>query len=139
MQKMRAGYTGALMAATKKIPHDQLVQYFDAFTKRFLRDNTPEGVDIEVVAPDWGLHRAATGLRLEGITYDRHTDALEFALDVGDHRVYKPKEVWAVEEADGFVSSIEVVRADGVKEIVVVKQSEAGPRPTDESNPRSDR
>jgi len=114
------------MSATKRIPHDQLVQYFDAFTKRFLRDNTPEGVDIEVVAPDWGLQRAAQGLRLEGITYDTHSEALEFALDVGDHRVYKPQEVWAVEEPDGFISSIEVVRADGVKEIVVVKQGEAG-------------
>jgi Family of unknown function (DUF5335) len=121
---MRAGYTGALMADTKKIPQDQLVQYFDAFTKRFLRDNIPEGVDIEVVAPDWGLQRAAQGLRLEGITYDSRSEALEFALDVGDHRVYKPKEVWTVEEADGFVSSIEVVRADGEKEIVVVKHSE---------------
>ena len=123
------------MSATKRIPHDQLVQYFDSFTKKFLRDNTPEGVDIEVVAPDWGLQRAAQGLRLEGITYDARSEALEFALDVGDHRVYKPQEVWAVEEADGFISSIEVVRADGVKEIVVVKQSEQGSRRADEAQP----
>ena len=118
------------MPSTKRIPHDQLVQYFDSFTKRFLRDNTPEGVDIEVVAPDWGLQRAAHGVRLEGITYDARSEALEFALDVGDHRVYKPKEVWTVEEADGFISSIEVVRADGEKEIVVVKHSEPGPPET---------
>jgi hypothetical protein len=107
---------------TKRIPHDQLVQYFDAFTRRFLRDRPPESVDVEVVAPDWGHQQAATGVRLEGITFDTHTGALEFALDVGGHRVYRPREVWTVEEPDGFVSSIEVVRADGEKEIVAVRQ-----------------
>ncbi|MGH7713891.1 MAG: DUF5335 family protein [Gemmatimonadaceae bacterium] len=109
------------MAETKKIPHDQLVQYFDSFTKRFLRDNVPEGIDVEVMSPDWGHQQADKGVRLEGITYDTHTDALEFALDVGDHRVLKPQEVWTVEEPDGFVTSIEVVRADGEKEVITIK------------------
>jgi hypothetical protein len=111
------------MPATKKIPREQLVEYFDAFTKRFLRDDSPEAVDVEVIAPDWGDQVAVRGVRLEGITYDPRSEALEFALDVGDHRVYKPKEVWAVEEPGGFVSSIEVVRGDGTKEIVSVKSS----------------
>lgn len=111
------------MTETKKIPREQLVEYFDSFTKRFLRDDSPEAVDVEVIAPDWGDQIAMHGVRLDGITYDVHTDALEFALDVGDHRVYKPTEVWAVEEPGGFISSIEVVRPNGTREIVTVKQS----------------
>ena len=114
------------MPATKKIPREQLVEYFDSFTKRFLRDDSPEAVDVEVLSPDWGDQVAMHGVRLEGITYDVHTEALEFALDVGGHRVYKPSEVWAIEEPGGFLSSIEVVRPDGTREIVSVKQS--GPK-----------
>jgi hypothetical protein len=63
---------------------------------------------------------------LLGITYDRKKDSLEFALDSGDHRVLDPGEVWVMEEPDGFVSAVEVVRPDGGREVVSVKR--LGPR-----------
>jgi uncharacterized protein DUF5335 len=110
------------MSATKKIPRKQLAAYFDAFTKRFLRDGSPEAVDVEVVAPDLGDQQPVQGARLLGITYDEDTSTLEFAFDVGDHRVLKPKEVWAVEEPDGFVSLIEIERAGRAREVVSVKK-----------------
>ena len=40
----------------KQIPRKGLAAYFDAFTKRFLRDGSPEAVDVEVVAR-YGLAR----------------------------------------------------------------------------------
>jgi hypothetical protein len=110
------------MSGTTRIPRERLAAYFDAFTKRFLRDGSPEAVDVEVLAPDWGDQYAAHGARLIGITYDSPTNALEFELESGDHRVYEPREVWTVEEPDGFVSAVEVVRPDGVREIVSVKR-----------------
>jgi hypothetical protein len=106
------------MPATKKIPPDWLASYFDGFTKRFLRDGSPEAIDVQVLSPDWGDQFAAEGARLIGITYDTHKNSLEFALESGDHRVYEPREVWVVERPDGFLSCIEIVRSDGWREIV---------------------
>lgn len=110
------------MAVTTLIEPERLARYFDDFTKRFLRDGSPETVDVEVVEPEWGTQLAAHGPRLLGITYDRGSNALEFTLDSGDHRLYGPREVWTVEEPDGFVSAVEIVGADDRKEVVSVKR-----------------
>jgi len=111
------------MAVTTKIPEAQLFDYFDRFTKRFLRDDSPEYASVEVLSPDWGEQYESEGEALIGITYDHKKKSLEFELESGDHRVYQPREVWALEEQDGFVSSIEVVPPDGPKEIVTVKRA----------------
>ncbi len=110
------------MSATIWIPPERLAGYFDAFTKRFLRDGSPEAVDVEVLASHLGDQFAAEGARLVGITYDPHDNALEFELESGDHRALQPQEVWVVEEPDGFLSAIEVVRADGSREVVHVRR-----------------
>jgi Family of unknown function (DUF5335) len=112
------------MSVTKQVPHDRLANYFDAFTKRFLRGDSHHTVDVEVVSPDEGDQRAAHDAKLLGITYDLHANALEFELGAGDHRVYQPQEVWIVEEPDGFLSAVEVVRPDGAREIVQVKRTD---------------
>ncbi len=95
------------MAVTTKIPEAQLFDYFDRFTKRFLRDDSPEYASVEVLSPDWGEQYESEGEALIGITYDHKKKSLEFAL----------------EEQDGFVSSIEVVPQDGPREIVTVKRA----------------
>ncbi|MGH9421334.1 MAG: DUF5335 family protein [Thermoanaerobaculia bacterium] len=115
---------GWAMSATTRIPQDQLQRYFERFTKRFLRDDSPESVDAEIIAPDWGDQTALEGARLSGVSYDQKAEALEFAIeDVGDHRIYRPKEAWAIEESDGFISSVEIVRDDNSREVVKVKRS----------------
>jgi len=113
------------MASTTMIPRDRLAEYFEDFTKRFLRDGATEAVDVEVLNPEQGDQYVTEGARLMGITYEPAENVLEFALDSGDHRVVEPKEVWTVQEKDGFVSSIEVVRKDSVKEIVKVHRGQA--------------
>jgi hypothetical protein len=110
------------MSTTTKVPHERLAEYFTAFTKRFLLDGSPEAVDVEVLEPDLGDQIAAQGARLLGITYETTTNSLELELDSGDHRVYDPQEVWTVEEADGFLSAIEVVHPDGGREVISVKR-----------------
>lgn len=110
------------MPTTLKILPDDLAAYFDRFTKRFLRDGSPEAADLELVAPDWGDQLAVEGARLIGITYDARTRTLELALDSGDHRVLEPREVWVAEEPDGFPGTIEIVRPDGTREVVTVKR-----------------
>jgi len=107
------------MSETKRIAHDQLTRYFDAFSRRFLMPDSPDAADVEVVGGEvGGDQRLASGVRLLGVDYDPHTNALELELESGDHRAYNPREVWAVEEADGFISSLQIVRDDGAKELV---------------------
>jgi uncharacterized protein DUF5335 len=110
------------MAITKGIPHEQLEDYFGRFTRRFLKDGSPEAVDVEVLEPDLGDQVSVQGARLLGITYDRKSNSLEFELDTGDHRVIEPQEVWTIEEEDGFLSAVEVVHSDGTREVVSVKR-----------------
>ena len=114
------------MSTTIRLTRERLPEFFETFTKRFLRDDSPEAVDIEVLEPEWGDQRAAHGARLNGITYDTHTNALEFALGSGDHRVYQPEEVWVRAEDDGFLSAIEVVRPEGAREVVSLKRADPG-------------
>ena len=110
------------MGITVSIPEHRLHAYFDTFTKRFLRNESTDAVDVEVLSPDLGDQAAAQTAHLIGITYDDRENALELELDAGDHRIVAPKEVWTEEESDGFVRAIEVVRRDGVREIVRVKR-----------------
>jgi hypothetical protein len=110
------------MSVTTQIPRDRLAEYFDAFTKRYLRQGSPELADIEAISREWGDQPAVQGARLMGITYDTGDNSLEIELESGDHRIYQPAEVWVVEEPDGFVSSVEVVRRDGTRDIVNLKR-----------------
>jgi hypothetical protein len=110
------------MAVTKEISPEQLGTYFAEFTRRFLRDGSPEAVDVEVVEPELGSQVAVHGARLLGITYDPKKHALEFELDVGDHRILDLRDVWTLEEEDGFLDSISVVHPDGSREVMSIRR-----------------
>jgi hypothetical protein len=110
------------MPTTKQIPSDQLATYFDTFTKRFLRHGAPEAADVEILINDLGDQFASEGTRLLGITYQARTRDLEFELDGADHRIQNPREIWAIEDPDGFVQTIEIVTSDGTKQIVNIKK-----------------
>ena len=112
------------MSETRRIPADQLTTYFDAFSKRFLMPDSPGAADIEVVGTDIGDQRVASGARLRGVDYDPHTNALELELESGEHRAYKPREVWAIEEPDGFISGLQIVRSDGARELVTIRRGD---------------
>jgi len=110
------------MSVTKAIPREELQPYFAEFTRRFLTDGSPEAVDAEVIEPELGEQVALQGARLLGITYDPKANALEFELDAGDHRIFDPQEVWAIEEQDGFLSAVAVDHPNGTREVVSVQR-----------------
>ena len=115
------------MSETKRIARDQLTRYFDAFSRKFLMPDSPGAADVEVLGSEIGGDQpVANRVRLLGVDYDPHTNALELELGSGDHRAFNPREVWAVEESDGFVSSIQIVRNDGAKELVNITRGRAG-------------
>jgi hypothetical protein len=109
------------MSATTRIQPAQLAEYFDGFTKRFLRDGPAEAVDVEAAGPDLGVQYIVDGVRLLGITYDADTNTLEIAFDSGDHRVFRPAEVWAIEAPNGFPSALEIVSPNGLRELIRIR------------------
>ena len=110
------------MSNTKHIADDQLEKYFDSFSRRFLMRGSQEAADIELIGSDVGDQVVASGAHLLGIDYDPHTRALEILLEAGDRRVYEPREVWTVEDPDGFISSMEVVLNDGTRQVMTIKR-----------------
>lgn len=110
------------MAVTKRLSPDSMQQYFNRFTKQFLRNDSTAVADVEILGKEFGDQVAAEGVHLLGITYDPRTAAIEFALEHGDSRTYRPKEVWAVEEDDGFIQAVEIAGEGDVKEIVRLRR-----------------
>ena len=111
-------------AETKQVPRDQWAAYFDDFTRRYLnQDEQPESATIEVVSPTLGDQFNVRAVQLIGIAYDRKDHLLELQLDDMEHLVFEPKEIWVIEGEDGFISTLEVLHADGGKEIVYLRKS----------------
>jgi hypothetical protein len=111
------------METTKQIPSQQWKDYFDRFTKRHLRDDRPEAATIELLSPSLGDQVEVAGARLLGITFDTKSKALEILLEDMDHLVFQPKKISVIEEEDGFIPSIEIVRGDDTKEILTVRRA----------------
>ena len=112
----------------KRLTQGELQQYFEAFSKRFLRDDSPENVDIEVLSVDTGDQFETEGARLHGITYDRDTRELDVIFDNGEHHVFNLSELWVAEDSGGFVNAIYIDRGDGMKEIIRLSKA---PLPSD--------
>lgn len=109
---------------TKQIPPKEWRTFFDRFTRQHLRDDVPETVTIEVASPETGDQVSAKDARLLGITYDPRSEALEVVLEGSDHLVFRPADIWVVEnEADGFLETVDLVRDDGTKEIMYLHRS----------------
>jgi hypothetical protein len=112
------------MEKTKQIPSKEWKDYFDRFTKRYLRDERPEAATIELLSPSLGNQVEARAAHLQGITFDTKSKALQILLENMNHLVYKPKKISVIEDEDGFIPSIEIVRDDDSKEILTVRRAE---------------
>jgi hypothetical protein len=111
------------MQATKQIPRQHWKDYFNRFTKQYLRDDRPEAATLEVLSPALGDQVEVEAAHLLGISFDPKSDAIEVLLQNMDHLVYRPREIWVIEEEDGFLSSIEIVRDDDAKEILSIRRT----------------
>src|SRR4051794_18819450 len=106
------------MGATKQIPSGEWEDYFVRFTRQHLQGDVQKTAAIEVLSPALGDQVEATLVPVTGVTYDPKSNSFELALQNLDHLVFLPEEIWVIEEDDGFISALEVVRADGTREIV---------------------
>src|SRR5258706_13333359 len=90
--------------------------------------------EIEVASLELGDQIEAEWLPLLGITYDPKDDVVEVALDGVDHMIRGPREIYLDNGAEAL-TSIQIVDANGVKQIVKLKDKLMLPAP----NKMSDR
>ena len=63
----------------------------------------------------------ASWLPLLGLVYDPKDDVVEVALDGLDHLIRSPRDIY-VEEGNGLLASVEMIDADGTRQIVKLKE-----------------
>lgn len=107
-----------------KLEKSQWRAYFDRMSKALVGKRA----EIEVASLKLGDQIEAEWLPLFGITYDPKDDILEIAPDEVDHLINKPREVY-VEEESLELTSLEVVDADDVRQIVVLRDPLMLPAP----------
>jgi hypothetical protein len=84
--------------------------------------------EIEVASLDLGDQDLAEWLPLRGITYDPNDDIVEVALDGLDHMIRQPREIY-LDDGASALTSIEIVDAKGVNQIVKLRDQLALPSP----------
>jgi hypothetical protein len=109
------------MGVTKQIPREDWKSYFDEVEKRHIRNGTASAT-IDLISPELGDQAEEVKVLLEGLDYDPKSEALEVQLKDLDRLVFQPVDIWVIEEDDGFVSALEVVHADGVREIMRIER-----------------
>ena len=89
--------------------------------------------EIEVVSLDLGDQIEADWTPLIGIAYDRKNDLIEIALDELAHLIRSPRHVFIDYAVGGVLAAIEIIDADGNRQIVKLKDPLALPQPAEDA------
>jgi hypothetical protein len=111
------------MAATK-LDKKEWRPFFDRLSKAL------EGKEaqVEVASLDLGDQVEAEWLGLYGIVYDPKDDLVELVLEDLDHMIRRPQEIY-VDAGPAGLESVEIVDAEGGKQIVTLRNRLALPPP----------
>jgi hypothetical protein len=109
----------------QKIDRAEWQTFFDTLSKGLLGMRA----EIEVASLALGDQIAAEWVLLLGITYDPKDDVLEIALDGLDHMIRRPQEIYA-DSGAGALLSFEVIDADGVSQIIMLREPLMLPAPS---------
>jgi hypothetical protein len=110
---------------TRKLEKAQWRPFLDTVSKLL----EAKEAEIEVASLDLGDQVQAKWLPLIGIAYDPNDDVVEVALDGLDHMIHRPREIY-VDNGVGGLTSLEIVDADGVRQIVKLKDQLLLPGPS---------
>jgi hypothetical protein len=109
----------------RKLPRPEWRPFLDGVSKLLFGGKVAE---VEVASLKLGDQVQAEWLPLIGITYDPKDDVLEIALEGLDHLIHKPREIY-LENGGHELASLDIVDADGVHQIVKLKDQMALPAP----------
>ena len=107
----------------QKLDKVELRELFDRVTKELKAHR----VEVDVASLQLGDQIKADWVRLLGLSYDPHDDAIEIMLDGIDITVPKPREI----HFDGTVSqwtALDIRDAEGVQHIIELKEPLRLPR-----------
>src|SRR5262245_41973178 len=110
--------------AIRKLEKQDWRPFLDAVSKLL----EAKEAEIEVASLDLGDQVQAEWLPLLGISYDPNDDVVDVALDGLDHIIHNPREI-NLDIGAGGLDSLEVVDANGVKQVVKLKDQWALPPP----------
>jgi hypothetical protein len=113
------------MTMIRKLEKPQWGPFLDMLT-RLLEGKEAE---IEVASLRLGDQVQNEWLPLIGITYDPNDDIVEVALDGLDHMIPRPREIY-LDDGGGGLTSLEIVDAEGVKQLVKLKDQLMLPAPS---------
>ena len=103
--------------------------FFDTFTKSL----PGKRAEVEVASLDLGDQIEAEWAPLIGMTYDHKNDLIEVALEGVDHLIRGPQEVYADFDVGGIIA-VEVIDANGTRQIIKLSDPLALPAPVDHSS-----
>ncbi len=98
------------------------------FCIRATRSFLGKHVRIEVGSLQIGFQLEAHRLPLLGISYDAKNDVLELIVGELDHLIHAPRELYVDEETFDMIS-LQIVDADGVRQIVTFRDPLMLPAP----------
>jgi hypothetical protein len=104
---------GDLMA-TVKLDKGVWQTYFDRISKLVVGKQA----EIEVAALNIGDQIEAEWVPLLGITYDPKNDLVEVLVEGLDHLIRHPSDIYVDQEPSGLLTSMEVIDADDVRQII---------------------
>jgi Family of unknown function (DUF5335) len=112
----------------RKLEKSKWRLFFDGISKLL------EGkrAEIEVASLALGDQIEAEWLPLLGLAYDPKDDLFEVTLDGVDHLIPKPREIYIDDDVGGLMS-IEVVAADGSRQIIKLRDPLMLPAPAHQS------
>ena len=120
-----ADLTGRLRTIATKLEKPQWSVYFDLISKALIGKRA----EIEVASLKLGHQIEVEWLPIYGISYDPKDDVIALALEGHDHLIHKPREIYI--EGEGLeLSSLEVIDADDVRHIVVLRDPLMLPAPS---------
>ena len=108
-----------------QIDRAQWAPFLDGITNSLIGKRA----EIEVVSLNLGDQIEAEWSPLIGITYDPKDDLIEIALDEVDHMIRSPRELFIDYAVGDVVAAIEIVDADGNRQIVKFRDPLALPAP----------
>jgi hypothetical protein len=112
------------MMNTRKLPQAEWRPYLDRISKLL----PGKVAEIEVASLNLGNQIEAEWEPLLGLVYDPKSDIIEVVLDGVDHMIPKPRELY-VEEEGGMLESLEVIGADGSRQIIRLRDPLMLPAP----------
>jgi hypothetical protein len=103
--------------ATVKLEKPAWHTYFDNVSKIL----TGKRAEVEVDALSLGSQIEAEWVPLIGIVYDPKDDLIEVILEGLDHMIRNPREIFVDHDAVGLLTSMEVIDADDVRQIIKLR------------------